>query len=138
MKIFTQLYKTDIPNRNGRIYPKVEVRKALADYASTIQQGKALGRLGQDDYSSCYEIKMDQVSHIITGYEEVDEGFLITAKILETPMGIVLGELLDLNAKEGRSDIVFGTASTGELEGNTVKNMKLISIDLIQDKYDSV
>lgn len=131
METLTLLYETDKPNRNGRIYPKAEVKNALKEFTSTIEQRKAVGTFGQDVNSDNFaELNLCKVSHLITGYEEIPEGFLITAKILKTPNGIMLSELLDQYEKDGIK-MAFGTRCTAELEGNVVKNMKLISIDIL-------
>ena len=72
-------------NRNGRIYPKVIMEKALAKYNNEqVSKGRAVGELNHPEGPT---VNLDKVSHKIEsldwkGYDVVGKGTL-----LDTPMG---------------------------------------------------
>ena len=127
MKMITLLYKTDVPNLNGHIYPREVVKRALEEYKTKmIDRRHSTGELQGPARS---EINLTQASHLVTGYEECLEGYLITSKVLDTPMGKVLETLLGDERQE--SFIKYGMVSTGTLNNNVVGDMKIISIDIL-------
>ena len=127
--IFVKLYETDKPNANGHIYPKEVVRKALEAFQfEKIKTRRAFGVFKRGGYQVMTgEINMCDASHLITGYEEVPGGFMVTAKILDTPTGREAKTVLEANAR-------FGMESVGELKDNTVTSMKLIAIDILENE----
>ena len=127
MKTITLLYKTDVPNLNGHIYPREVVKNALEEYkTNVIERRHSTGELQGPARS---EVNLTQASHLVTGYEECQDGFLITSMVLDTPMGKVLETLLGDDTKE--SYIKYGMVSSGKLDNNVVNEMKIISIDIL-------
>jgi hypothetical protein len=92
--ILTLSYKTDIPNVNGHIYPRKTVRKAFKEYSEKIEKDIALGTLEQTT-PFLRHIDVQKVSHKITNITENENDFTITAKILDTPMGKELQDLIN-------------------------------------------
>jgi hypothetical protein len=126
----TLLYKTDTPNANGHIYPKEVVRKAFEEYSKKIENNMALGVLGQKtpfDPKEYARQNIEYISHSITNIEEQLEGFNITAKVLKTPKGKDLSELID-----NKTEIRFGLRGIGRIEDKKVTEFKLIAVDILK------
>ena len=122
-KIVSMDYHTDTINRNGQIYSKKAMRKALREYDKQIKEKKALGRLG--DHPFAEEILLKDISHKIIGWQEIPEGFRITFEVLNTEMGKLLG-MLDTNKIRPTMN---GLGMVNNK--NEVTEIKLISIDIL-------
>ena len=99
--------QSDIKNRNGRVYPK-DIMKAEVDrYVNEfVKKDRAFGELGHPDGPT---INLDKVSHLITKLEEDGKNFVGRAKILSTPNGQIVRNLIDDGAKLGVSSRGLGS-----------------------------
>ena len=99
--------QADIKNRNGRIYPKQVMKNEVERYKKDfIEKQRAFGELGHPDGPT---INLDKVSHMITKLEEDGSNFMGRAKILTTPNGQIVRNLLDDGAKLGVSSRGLGS-----------------------------
>ena len=97
----------NIKNRNGRMYPLDTLRKEVERYnESNIVSGRALGELGHPDGPT---INLERVSHMITDLKQSGENFIGKAKIMETPYGKIVQNLIDEGAKLGVSSRGMGS-----------------------------
>ena len=111
--------QADIKNRNGRIYPmeilQKEVKRYNKDY---INEKRAFGELGHPDGPT---VNLERASHMITALYPDGKNFIGEAKILSTPMGEIVKNLMDDGAKLGVSS--RGMGSLDQRGGvNYVKN----------------
>ena len=105
--------QSEIKNRNGRIYPKEVIQKEVKRYNKEfVQQDRAFGELGHPEGPT---INLDKVSHMITKVEEDGNNFVGRAKILSTPNGQIVKNLIDDGAKLGVSSRGLGSL---ESKGN--------------------
>ena len=89
--------QAELKNRNNRMYPLKTLSKEVAKYDENyIQKGRALGELGHPDGPS---INLDRVSHKILSLKEDGNNFIGRAKLLDTPMGGIAKNLLDVGVK---------------------------------------
>ena len=96
--IFMQANKK---NRNGRIYPTEILQKEAKRYTTEfIKKKRAFGELGHPDGPT---VNLERVSHMIEELEEVDQNFMGRAKILDTPYGKIVKNLIDEGAQLGVS-----------------------------------
>ena len=99
--------QADVKNRNGRIYPLDVLQKEVAKYNKNfIQQKRAFGELGHPEGPT---VNLERVSHMITSLTPDGKNFLGEAKILETPMGKIVKNLMDEGAKLGVSSRGMGS-----------------------------
>ena len=99
--------QADIKNRNGRIYPKQVMKNEVERYKKDfIEKARAFGELGHPDGPT---INLDKVSHMITKLEEDGSNYVGRAKILTTPNGQIVRNLLDDGAKLGVSSRGLGS-----------------------------
>tara|TARA_B100000902_G_scaffold276161_1_gene261892 strand:+ start:652 stop:1305 length:654 start_codon:yes stop_codon:yes gene_type:complete len=105
--------QSEIKNRNGRIYPKEVIQKEVKRYNKEfVKQDRAFGELGHPEGPT---INLDKVSHMITKLEEDGNNFVGRAKILSTPNGQIVKNLIDDGAKLGVSSRGLGSL---ESKGN--------------------
>lgn len=99
--------QSEIKNRNGRVYPKDVMKKEVARYTKEfVEQDRAFGELGHPDGPT---INLDKVSHMITKLEEDGNNYVGRAKILTTPNGQIVRNLIDDGAKLGVSSRGLGS-----------------------------
>jgi len=88
--------QSNITNRNGRCYPMETMRKEVGRYIKeNIESKRAYGELG---HPSGPTINLDRVSHMITSLKEDGDNFIGKAKIMDTPMGNIVKNLMDEGA----------------------------------------
>ena len=99
-------------NRNGRVYPMEVLQKEAKRYSeSFIKTKRAFGELGQPDGPT---VNLERVSHMIEELEEVDNNFMGRAKILDTPYGKIVKNLIDEGARLGVSSRGMGSLKPGK------------------------
>tara|TARA_A100000164_G_scaffold132408_1_gene117461 strand:+ start:1596 stop:2249 length:654 start_codon:yes stop_codon:yes gene_type:complete len=99
--------QSEIKNRNGRIYPKEVIQKEVKRYNKEfVEQDRAFGELGHPEGPT---INLDKVSHMITTLKEDGNNFVGRAKILSTPNGQIVKNLIDDGAKLGVSSRGLGS-----------------------------
>ena len=94
-------------NRNGRIYPKnvldEQVKKYVENY---VDQNRAFGELGHPDGPV---VNLKRVSHMIKELNEEGNNWIGKAKIMDTPYGKIVKNLIDEGAKLGVSSRGMGS-----------------------------
>ena len=99
--------QADIKNRNGRIYPMEVLDEEVKKYNKNfIQQNRAFGELGHPDGPT---VNLERVSHMITSLKPDGKNFIGEAKIMDTPMGKIVQNLMDEGAKLGVSSRGMGS-----------------------------
>tara|TARA_Y100000592_G_C5376438_1_gene271207 strand:- start:215 stop:859 length:645 start_codon:yes stop_codon:yes gene_type:complete len=102
--IFLQAEKK---NRNGRVYPVGILRNEVDKYVGEfVEQNRAFGELGHPDGPT---VNLERVSHMITELYEDGNNFIGKAKIMETPYGKIVANLLSEGAKLGVSSRGMGS-----------------------------
>ena len=97
----------DIKNRNGRIYPIDVMKKEVGRYVKEfVEKDRAFGELGHPDGPT---INLDKVSHMITKLEQDGSNFMGREKILTTPNGQIVRNLINDGAKLGVSSRGLGS-----------------------------
>ena len=89
--------QADVKNRNGRVYPMEVLNKEVKRYNKEyINEKRAFGELGHPDGPT---VNLERASHMITGLYPDGKNFVGEAKILGTPMGEIVKNLMDEGAK---------------------------------------
>jgi len=106
--IFMQANKK---NRNGRVYPTEILQKEARRYTTEfIKKKRAFGELGHPDGPT---VNLERVSHMIEELEEVGQNFMGRAKVLDTPYGKIVKNLIDEGAQLGVSSRGMGSLKPG-------------------------
>ena len=99
--------QADIKNRNGRVYPMEVLDEEVRKYNKNfIEQKRAFGELGHPDGPT---VNLERVSHMITSLKPDGKNFIGEAKIMDTPMGKIVKNLMDEGAKLGVSSRGMGS-----------------------------
>ena len=123
--------QSEAKNRNGRIYPKPIMEKAVDTYVTEqVSKNRAVGELNHPEGPT---VNLDKVSHKITELSWKGNDVVGKAQILDTPMGNIVKGLL-----EGGVQLGVSTRGMGSLEEKNgtmyVKDdFVLNTVDIVQD-----
>ena len=99
--------QSEVKNRNGRVYPFEVLNKEVKRYNKEyIDEKRAFGELGHPDGPT---VNLERASHMITALYPKGKNFIGEAKILKTPMGEIVKNLMDEGAKLGVSSRGMGS-----------------------------
>ena len=99
--------QADVKNRNGRVYPLDILEKEVTKYNKNfIRENRAFGELGHPEGPT---VNLERVSHMITELHPDGKNFIGEAKIMDTPMGKIVKNLMDEGAKLGVSSRGMGS-----------------------------
>ena len=99
--------EADIKNRNNRMYPMNVLEKEVSRYNKEyVQQKRAFGELGHPDGPT---VNLERVSHMITKLYPNGKQFVGEAKVMDTPYGKIVKNLIDEGAKLGVSSRGMGS-----------------------------
>jgi|TARA_R100000008_G_C3508027_1_gene127299 hypothetical protein len=106
-KIKGVFMQSEVKNRNGRVYPFEVLDKEVKRYNKEyINEKRAFGELGHPDGPT---VNLERASHMITALYPKGKNFIGEAKILKTPMGEIVKNLMDEGAKLGVSSRGMGS-----------------------------
>lgn len=123
--------QADKKNRNGRIYPKLVMERAVGKYdAEQVSKGRAVGELNHPEGPT---VNLDKVSHKIDSLKFEGTDVVGKATILDTPMGQIVSGLLEGGVQLGVS--TRGMGSLMQQNGAMVvkDDFLLNAIDIVQD-----
>ncbi len=99
--------QANVKNRNGRLYPKAILEKEVKRYEQNyILQKRAFGELGHPEGPT---VNLERVSHMIQELNEDGNNFVGRAKIMDTPYGKIVKNLIDEGARLGVSSRGMGS-----------------------------
>ena len=99
--------QAEVKNRNGRIYPMPVLEKEVSRYNKEyVQKNRAFGELGHPDGPT---VNLERVSHMITKLHPDGKNFIGEAKIMDTPYGKIVKNLINEGAKLGVSSRGMGS-----------------------------
>lgn len=114
-----------IKNRNGRMYPTMEISNAVSNAVQRIKECN--GIFGELDHPQSLTINSDRISHVITEMWMSGNDAYGKAKLLNTPMGLIAQELLRSGVKIGVSSRGAGNVN----EGGDVAGFQFITYDIV-------
>lgn len=123
--------QAETKNRNGRVYPVAVLEKELGRYTTDyVKQNRAMGELGHPEGPT---VNLERVSHIIKDLRLEGNDIYGKAKILDTPYGKIVKNLMDEGAKLGVSS--RGMGSLKEEDGVNVvqEDFMLAAVDVVAD-----
>ena len=108
-KIKGVFMQADIKNRNGRVYPMETLQKEVARYNKQyIKEKRAFGELGHPDGPT---VNLDKVSHMVTSLKPDGKNFIGEAKVMGTPMGEIVKNIMEDGGKLAVSSRGMGSLS---------------------------
>lgn len=97
----------NLKNRNGRVYKTETLQREVDRYIKEhVQKNRAYGELGHPSGPS---INLERVSHMIKDLRREGNNFVGKAKIMDTPYGNIVKNLMSEGAQLGVSSRGLGT-----------------------------
>ena len=107
--------QADIKNRNGRVYPMEVLEKEVKRYNKDhIREKRAFGELGHPEGPT---INLERASHMITSLAPDGKNFIGEAKVMSTPMGNIVKNIMDDGGK-----LAVSSRGMGSLESKNGAN----------------
>ena len=107
MKIRGIFMQADMKNRNGRVYPLPVLQKEVKRYNKEfVAEGRAFGELGHPEGPT---VNLDRVSHMVTSLKQDGSNFIGEAKVMDTPMGKIVKNIMDEGGTLGVSSRGMGS-----------------------------
>jgi hypothetical protein len=101
------LMQGNLQNKNGRVYPTPVLAKEVARYnREFVEQNRAYGELGHPQGPT---INLERVSHMIKELRQDGDNFVGKVKIMDTPYGNIVKNLMKEGAKLGFSSRGMGS-----------------------------
>ena len=124
------MQKADAINGNGRVYPHKVLMKEVENYGKLVKERRALGEL---DHPEDSVINLKNASHLVTDIWWKDKDVMGKVKVLDTPSGKVLQELVKSGVSLGISSRDMG--SVREDQGGTIveEDFQLICFDFVSE-----
>jgi len=125
-----RIQTADKKNGNGRSYPYKVLKREVDNYNKIVKDNRACGELDHPDDSV---INLKNVSHIVTDVWWEGKDVMGKIKVLDTPSGRILKDLINAGVKLGISS--RGLGSVKESMGNTVvqEDFELICFDMVSE-----
>lgn len=121
-----KIFDLDVPNANGRVYSTEVITKAVDAYNEKIRNGTALGQLGMPVGLS---VSFAEVSHTVEEIRIEDGKAFAKVRILSTPPGNVVKELIRAGARTDQR-----TAGSGHVdEHGVVTDFQITSVNVVGD-----
>jgi len=99
--------QADVKNRNGRVYPSEILQREVVRYnREFINKNRAFGELGHPEGPT---VNLERVSHMVKALYPDGKNFMGEAKVLDTPYGKIVKNLIDEGARLGVSSRGMGT-----------------------------
>jgi len=130
MYLSGRLQTADKQNGNGRVYPYEVLKREMDNYNKIVADNRACGELDHPDDSV---VNLKNVSHIVTKIWWEGKDVMGKIKVLDTPSGRILKDLIDAGVKLGISS--RGLGSVTESAGQTVveTDFQLICFDMVSE-----
>ena len=121
---------TETQNGNGRVYPHNTMVREIKNYQKLVKERRALGELDHPDDSV---INLKNASHMVTEIWMEGKNVMGKIKVLETPSGKILKELVNGGVTVGVSS--RGMGSVREEKGQTMveDDFQLICFDMVSE-----
>jgi hypothetical protein len=125
-----RLQTADKQNGNGRVYPHDILKREVSNYLNVVKDSRACGELDHPDDSV---VNLKNVSHIVTEIWWDGKDVMGKIKVLDTPSGRILKDLVNAGVKLGISS--RGLGSVRESAGQTIveNDFQLICFDMVSE-----
>lgn len=125
-----KLQEAEVENGNRRVYPKPILEREMKNYMMLVKENRALGELDHPDDSV---INLKNASHMVTDCWWDGNNVMGKVKVLSTPSGKILQQLVNDGVKLGISSRALG--SVNESNGQTMvqEDLQLICFDFVSE-----
>jgi|TARA_E500000318_G_scaffold111034_1_gene128200 hypothetical protein len=118
-------------NRNGRVYPKKTLMNEVARYNKEyVMPSRAMGELGHPEGP---QLNLERVSHLIKELRVDGNDVYGKAKILDTPYGKIVKDLIKEGVKVGVSSRGMGSLKQRNGINEVQEDFSLAAVDIVAD-----
>ena len=118
-------------NRNGRVYPKRTLMNEVQRYNNEyVKTNRAMGELGHPDGP---QLNLERVSHLIKEFRVDGNDIYGKAKILDTPYGKIVKDLVKEGVKIGVSSRGMGSLKQVNGVNEVQEDFNLAAVDIVAD-----
>jgi hypothetical protein len=118
-------------NRNGRVYPSAIMEREVGRYNDNyIKTSRSLGELGHPEGPG---LNLDRVSHLIKEMKMDGQTVYGKAKILDTPYGQIVKNLINEGVKLGVSSRGMGSLKQVNGINEVQDDFSLATVDIVAD-----
>ena len=130
MYLTGRIQTADKKNGNGRKYPSKVLKREMDRYMQVVRDNRATGELDHPDDSV---INLKNVSHMVVDCWWEGNDVMGKIKVLDTPSGRILKDLINAGVKLGISS--RGLGSVKESMGETIveDDFQLICFDIVSE-----
>lgn len=123
--------QAEVKNRNGRVYPKAVMEKAVAEYQPTIDAKRSLGEMMHPAHP---QVNLERASHIIESLKWDGDNVVGRARIMtEMPMGKIAKNLIDEGVQLGVSSRGMGTLKNVGGVNHVQGDFQISTVDIVGD-----
>jgi hypothetical protein len=126
-----RIQTADKKNGNGRSYPYKVLKREINNYIKIVNDNRACGELDHPDDSV---INLKNVSHMVTDVWWEGKDVMGKIKVLDTPSGRILKDLVNAGVKLGISSRGLGSVKES-MGGSTIvqEDFELICFDIVSE-----
>ena len=118
-------------NRNGRVYPSKTLMNEVKRYNNEyVKSSRAMGELGHPDGP---QLNLERVSHLIKELRIDGNDVYGRAKILDTPYGKIVKDLIKEGVKIGVSSRGMGSLKQVNGVNEVQEDFSLSAVDIVAD-----
>ena len=118
-------------NKNGRVYPKETLMSEVSRYVKEyVNKNRAMGELGHPDGPT---VNLERVSHLIKELRVEGSDVYGKAKIMDTPYGKIVKNLIDEGTNLGVSSRGMGSLKNKNGINEVQKDFMLAAVDIVSD-----
>ena len=126
-----RIQTADKQNGNGRVYPYNVLKREMDNYMKIVKDNRACGELDHPDDSV---VNLKNVSHIVTDVWWEGKDVMGKIKVLDTPTGRILKDLVNAGVKLGISSRGLGSVTESANGTVTVESdFQLICFDMVSE-----
>ena len=125
-----RLQTADKKNGNGRVYPHEVLKREIKNYMDVVKDNRACGELDHPDDSV---VNLKNVSHIVTDMWWEGKDVMGKIKVLDTPSGRILKDLVNAGVKLGISSRGLGSVSESMGVVTVESDFQLICFDMVSE-----
>jgi len=130
MYLTGRLQTANVKNGNGRKYPEKVLRREIENYMNVVRDNRATGELDHPDDSV---INLKNVSHMLTDIWWKGMDVMGKIKVLNTPSGRILKDLINAGVKIGISSRGLGSVKEQMGESIVEDDFQLICFDIVSE-----
>jgi hypothetical protein len=123
--------QADKKNKNGRVYPGDVLFNEVKRYKTeSVSKNRAMGELGHPEGPA---VNLERVSHLIKDLRVEGSNVHGRAKVMDTPYGKIVKNLIDEGTNLGVSSRGMGSVKSSNGINEVQKDFMLAAVDIVAD-----